>query len=122
MTTPRQVLDAAVSEQDWQKWVIDYAHLKAWTAVHHRPARIGRTYINKKGEVKESWQTHYQGDGKGEWDLHLYRERVVVIECKTEKGTLSPEQEHWGYVYEGAGQEHYCLRPSDFERVMKVLE
>ena len=56
-------------------------------------------------------------------DLLLCRPpRVVFAELKSERGRLTPHQEHWlDLLRRCPGIEVYLWRPSDFDRIVKTL-
>ena len=62
------------------------------------------------------------GDGAGFPDLVLVRERVIFAELKSETGRLSPEQKTWGDKLFIADCEIYNWRPSDWDKIIKILE
>lgn len=98
-------------EYAWQALVIDIAHLGGWVAAHFRPA------LTRSG----GWATPVAADGAGFPDLVLVRERLITVECKTERGRLSPAQAMWQAVLLRAGVEAYLWRPSDEAEVRRVL-
>ena len=108
--TLRAQLDAQMSEADWQEQVIAFARLRGWAVAHFRPA-----------QTSKGWRTPVTADGAGFPDLVLVRERVVVVELKSETGRLSVEQRRWLIALEAAHAEHYLWRPSDWPRVEAVL-
>ncbi len=94
----RKRIAASMSEDDLVSAIIDEAHDAGWLAVHHRPAQTAKGY-----------RTAVQGD-KGDPDLLLSRAGVVLlIEAKSEKGTLSPEQKLWR---DAVGASWWLWRPS----------
>lgn len=117
-----------INEKDWQKTVIEYAHLRGWTAAHFRAAMTGRTYTNKRGEVKNVWVTPVQADGKGFFDWIFVRPpRILFVELKSDKGKLTTEQENWCRliaICQIANSEIKwgVWRPADWEMVQKILE
>lgn len=101
-------------EKDLQSATIDLAQLLKWQVAHFRPA------LTKAG----NWITPVGADGKGFPDLVLCRDRVLFVELKAHKGTLSPEQAEWGSRLLLAGAEYYVLRPEDWysreiERILR---
>lgn len=59
---------------------------------------------------------------KGFPDRVYVRERVIFIEFKTERGRVRPEQVTWGQRLLGAGAEYHLIRPSDWQKVLEVLQ
>ena len=94
--TPAQIeIAKAMSEDELLTNVIAAAHRFGWLVCHIRPARTGKKYYNKKGELKEAWNTPIQGDA-GLDDVILARNGVVwFLELKKEDGTLSEAQKKW---------------------------
>lgn len=79
---------AAISEDQLLKAVLECAALLGWLCYHPRPAR-----------TEQGWRTPAEGNGaKGFPDLtlaHRAQGRILFAELKADKGTLSPDQEHW---------------------------
>lgn len=81
MSAPR----LTISEDAWQKVVLDYAALTGWRRAHFRPARTER-----------GWRTPVEADGAGFPDLVLVRQpELLIVELKAERGRLSPAQSSW---------------------------
>lgn len=109
MTTPaREILDAAMSEAEFQAAVIRLAHDLGWL-VHH----------SRKVEQRDGkWRTPIQGD-RGFPDLVLARRGVVLHpELKTEDGDYGPGQREWG---EAIGETYRLWRPSDMDEIVATL-
>jgi hypothetical protein len=103
---------AVVNEAQWQAQVTDFAERRGWGWAHFRPA------MTQRG----NWVTAVSGPvGKGWPDLSLVRERVVFVECKAERGKLSPEQIEVLGRLNRAGAETHVWRPSDWDTVQEVL-
>lgn len=98
------------SEADWERAVVQVAHLHGWKVAGFRAAVVGK-----------SWQTPVRHDAKGWPDLVLVRDRVIFVELKTKTGRVRPEQTEWIELLEAARQEVYVWRPSDFDWAVKVL-
>jgi hypothetical protein len=81
-----------VKERDFQRTVIQLAQLRGWRVAHFRPAR----------QADGSWRTPVEADGKGFPDLVLVRDRVLFVECKTDTGRLSADQQAWMQAIEKA--------------------
>jgi hypothetical protein len=102
-----------MTEQELLDCVIETAHLFGWKCAHFRAAM-----------TKHGWRTPVSADGKGFVDLVLVRDRLVAIELKSTKGTMSEDQVRWHGALVGAGVEVYVFRPSDWadgtiERVLR---
>ena len=125
---PERVVQQGVSEKDWQVTVIEYAHLKGWKVAHFRAAMTGRTYTNKKGEVKNVWVTPVQADGKGFFDLVLVRPpKILFVELKSTEGIINIDQQDWcrqiGLCQKRNRHISWDIwRPDDWDLVVKKLE
>jgi len=101
-----------ISEAQLQDAIIELAQRLGWRAHAERPAWSAKGY-----------RTPIQGDA-GFPDLVLARlPRLVLIECKSETGRLSPEQQAWKAEFgdENVGIparafmfEYYVARPRDW--------
>jgi hypothetical protein len=100
-----------VKESDFQKLVIDYAHLNRWRVAHFRAS------LNQRGK----WQTAVAGDAKGFPDLVLVRERVIFAELKTDRGVIGDAQKQWRDWLKAANVEHHLWRPRDWDEVQRIL-
>lgn len=99
------------SEDDFQRAVIGLAKLHRWRTAHFRPLMT----------AKGLWRTAVQGDGRGFPDLILVRgKRMIAAELKSEKGTLSAEQEEWLEALR-ENIEVYCWRPSNWTEIEDIL-
>lgn len=98
-----------VSEEDFQRWVIDVAHWHQWLVTHFRKVKLpsGR------------WGTPLQGD-PGYPDLSLARAGVVILaELKTDVGKVEPAQSKW---LQEIGPEHGRVwRPRDRPAIVAEL-
>lgn len=100
-----------LTETEFLSQVIQYAKLRGWRVVHFRPAKTSR-----------GWRTPVQGDGVGWPDLFLIRgDRIIVAECKSDRGKLAPEQDAWLKAFELASVPSYLWRPGDWDEIMEVL-
>jgi hypothetical protein len=106
-----------MSEADLQQNIVDLAHLLGYKVAHFRPA------LMKQGGALV-YRTPVAADGKGFPDLLLAKPgqpgRILVIECKSEKGQQSPEQLEWELAFKGCC-DYYLFRPSDWDRIVEVL-
>lgn len=97
-------------EREWQKQVIEIAHLFRWKVAHFRPARTNK-----------GWVTPVAADGKGFPDMVLVRDRVIFAELKAVGKYPSPEQRAWRGAIETAGGEYYLWRPDNADDVIATL-
>jgi VRR-NUC domain len=108
-----------MTEAQLQSAIIDLAHALGYEKVaHFRPA-----LMMIHGEL--TYRTPVAADGKGFPDLNILgKGRVIYIECKSEKGRLSPEQEEWQREIRASGAEYYLFRPSDWlnDNIDKALK
>ena len=104
-----------ISEADFQRTVIDYAHLRGWLVAAFRPC-----------ESRKGWRTPMQGD-VGYPDLTMARGgRVVFAELKSEKGRTSNWQAAWqdalAPTWDFPTQhETHIWRPSSWPEIERVL-
>ena len=103
----------SIKEKDWQKIVIDLAHVNSWKVAHFRGAwsKDGKRFI-----------TPVAADGAGFPDLVLARMRgakkqVLFVELKTEKGKCSTSQLVWLEYLNGE-----VWRPSMLEQIAEDLK
>lgn len=84
-----------LSEKELQKAIIGHARLLGW--------RVG--YFPRIQDVHGTWRTPVGADGKGFPDLLCLRDRVLVMEVKSDGGRVSPEQDEWLAAFRMAGVE-----------------
>ncbi|MEO1065360.1 MAG: hypothetical protein AAFZ07_28420 [Actinomycetota bacterium] len=108
-------LAKAMSEAELQSTVMDYAATVGWLCHHARKTR------HASGKVSTPIQGH-----KGFPDVVFARTgRLVIVEFKSHRGTLSPEQRAWAAVLGSiSGIELYVWRPLDWlddtiERILR---
>ena len=88
-----------------------------WRAMHQLPA------MNARGRYRTAIQGH-----RGFPDLVLAsRHGVIFVECKTETGSLEPDQRAWRDALQAAGADWRLWRPRDWfsghiERVLEPAE
>lgn len=78
-----------MTEIEFEKAVVELAHLFDWKVASFRPAQTGK-----------GWRTPVKYDGKGWPDLVLISPLGggIFAEIKTDDGKLSPEQKEWGNI------------------------
>jgi hypothetical protein len=89
-----------VTEREWQRQITDLATMLGWSWYH--------THDSRRSPA-------------GFPDLVLWRERVVYVELKAQRGRLRPEQRVTITAFRQAGAEVYVWRPSDFDTARRVL-
>lgn len=95
-----------MTEAQWQDVVVEAAHRFGWRVAHFRRATV------RHGRVA----TPVAYDAAGFPDLVLVTEgRILFVECKTDRGTVSPEQRAWAEWLEAAGQDARVWRPRDWD-------
>jgi hypothetical protein len=103
-----------MSEALLQSSVLQLAEILKWRCVHFRPG------MNRRGH----WSTAMSGTQAAGWpDLILCRERLVAIELKSERGTVTPDQQAWLAALARVGVEVHLFRPSDWQdgSIEKIL-
>ncbi len=110
MRTPGNELPP-MKEDEWQAQIIEISQRLGWMVAHFRPAR-----------TKDGWATPVSADGKGFPDLIMLKgERMIVIECKSEKGKVSPEQTVWLEAFAKVTRNVHTLRPSEWDELLEIL-
>ncbi|MCS7301488.1 MAG: VRR-NUC domain-containing protein [Fimbriimonadales bacterium] len=109
--TVRLLLDAASSERDLQRALIELARLTGWRVYHARPAQY------RSGK----WTTPLTGDA-GLPDLILCKPpRLIFAELKSARGRVSPAQAQWMDALRACGVEVYLWKPSDWQAIVATL-
>jgi hypothetical protein len=89
-----------VVEDLLQDAVIAAAQRLSYLVAHFRP-----------GQTARGWRTPVSADGAGFPDLVMIRgSRLIVAECKSPRGRLSPEQDRWLAAFRAAGVETWVVR------------
>lgn len=103
----------AVTEAAWQQTVLDGAHACGWRSMHVR-----RSQGRRAGQP--AWQTTTSCAG---WpDLILWRPgELLAVELKSNRGTLTRDQQAVLGSLERAGVETHVWRPRDWDRVRARL-
>lgn len=101
-----------MSEDEFQRQVIQFARLHRWKVAHFRPAmtRGGR------------WVTPVQADGAGFPDLVMVRGgEVVVAELKVGTNQPTEDQVRWIDAFVGAEVPAFVWYPRDWTDIERVL-
>lgn len=90
-------------EKDWQQTILDAARYLGWTVIHHYDSRRSTPGFPDIIAIKPP--------------------RMLAIECKTERGKVTPAQQQWLDVLAGVpGVTAMVARPSDWDRVEAALK
>lgn len=103
---------APVTESEFQRAVIELAHLRGFLVAHFRATKTatGRHL------------TPVAADGAGFVDLVLCgRGRIMFRELKTDRGRLTAPQRRWGELICAAGGDWDVWRPRDWTRIEEQL-
>jgi hypothetical protein len=96
---------ADMSEAELLRCVIDLAELLKWRCAHFRPG------MNRRGV----WSTAMSGSqAAGFPDLVMTRDRLVMVECKSQVGRTTDAQKDWLAALSDAGIEVYVWRPESW--------
>jgi hypothetical protein len=96
------MLNASLSEKEFQDTVVELAERRGWRCWHDNDARRNRP-------------------GLPDW-LFLRPPRLIFAELKTEKGRLSPQQRSWlDALGLCPGIETFVWRPGDWPEIEEVL-
>jgi hypothetical protein len=91
----------ALSEKDFQRQVLDVAHIFGWVVYH---------------PMLSKWSE------RGFPDLTMVRrDRLVFAELKRQSGKTSEHQDQWLALLGATAAEVYVWRPSDLETIAAVL-
>ena len=112
-----KLLLMAMTEADFEKQVVDLAHLFGYRAAHFAAA------MNARG----NYRTPTRYDAKGFPDLVLVRadfsdrpKRLIFAELKSDTGRISKEQAQW--IDElSTSAEAYIWRPRDWDDITEIL-
>ena len=120
--SPRQILDAQISEAAFTRTVIGLAKTCGWLVYHSRPARTAQTVTGIDGVERTVWVTPMMGDVGFPDILALKGIRQVVAELKRQDAPgPRPAQVEWLEAFKEAGAETFIWRPSDFDEIKRVL-
>jgi hypothetical protein len=89
-----------LTEKEWSAQVVELATLLGWKRYH--------TYRSTRSAA--GWP-----------DEALVRDRLVLLELKTEAGRVSPAQSEWLRALVDAGVEVYVARPTDLDDLAQIL-
>ena len=109
-TPARRALDAAMTEEAFEDWLVELACRLGW-AVH----------VERKARSNRGWRTPIKGH-KGFPDVVLAKgARILFRELKSERGVLEPAQEEWRDRLLAAGADWAMWQPRDRDAIEKEL-
>jgi hypothetical protein len=112
----KALLRAEWDEETFQRAVIIEMQNAGFKVAHFRRVRVQR----KNGQVY--WETPVQADGKGFMDLiAVRRERLLAIELKVGKNTLTKNQTEWLEAMGAVGAETAVFFPRDWPTILEWL-
>lgn len=117
MTVPSRIalpaeLLAAITEAELQRLVVDAATYGGWRVAHFPPSRSHRG-----GHLTAGAYDSVRG-----WpDLLLVRDRVLVLELKSARGRVTPDQAAWLDAFTIAGITCRVIRPADLDALVDEL-
>lgn len=106
-------MDQQLKEAPWQKQIEDALDAFGWWWMHIPPNVV----------VCPQCRTRiYRGIRKGFPDiLSIKPPHILWIECKTERGSVGPEQQRVKAMLEASGQVVVHVRPRDRERLFALI-
>ncbi len=108
-------LEQAQSEAECQRHVVALAQRLSWRVVHTRRVLV------TMGQ-KRKYETPWEYDGSGSFDLDFYRERHFKAELKFGKNAPDERQKAWKLWYDEAGVENYIWWPQrDYTTIVETL-
>ena len=102
------------SEADFQKTLIDLLHCYGYRVAHFRPAKTDK-----------GWRTPVSADGSGWPDLfvvHPDSGNAFAVECKSDTGKLSPEQENWIEWLRACGIRTFVWMPKMWPEIGEIVK
>jgi hypothetical protein len=99
-----------ISEETFTEQVVNMAMWFGWRVMHQRPAR-----------TKNSWRTAIMGHAGFPDVIALRVNRRLLAELKSAKGKLTDEQKKWLQAAREADFEVYLWRPSDIDKIERIL-
>lgn len=116
--TPRQIIDASLSEAEWQAWIVSLARARGWL-VWYQPDWVYRMVVRdmQRRRVARDWPD------AGFPDLWLVHPsgRMAVLECKSERGAVRAEQRRWIDALVASGIDARVVRPRHREDIEALL-
>lgn len=105
-------------EADFQKAVIDWAHLFHWK-VYWIPDWMYRLAI---ASMLRSRRKDRDWPDKGFPDLVLLKPgRLILAELKSPKGRIEPEQKEWHDLFASVGLPVHIWKPADIDDIILIL-
>lgn len=108
---------SAQNEAAWQHTVMTVLQSHGWVAFH-----INASIVGTGADGRPRYATAVTSQGRGFPDVLAIRySRMVLIECKAQRGVVSMAQQQWhARLALVPGVEVYVLRPGDGQRLMEI--
>lgn len=101
-----------MTERDFQRSMIDLAHMLGWRVAHFRPAKTAK-----------GWRTPVEADGAGWPDLILCRgDRIIAAELKAGRNKTTAQQDDWLARLAATGVEVFVWRPENLRNSNEIFE
>ncbi len=97
----QQLVALQMSEKEWQDQVIKLATRLGWMCYH-------------------TWNSQHSAKGFPD-TVMIRRNRLIVAELKSEKGTLTLPQTLWLEAFRSCSIETYVWKPRDVDEVISIL-
>ncbi len=98
-----------MTENDLLEAVLALAQAAGYRCFHQRPARM----VQREGE-KQGWSSALSGS-PGWPDLAICGHcRFLLVELKSDTGTLTEDQQRWRFELEYAKIEYHVWKPADW--------
>lgn len=100
----RRLIYRGIKEKDFQAQVIHIAQLCGWLVHHEFDSRRSTAGYPDLSLV------------------HALRRQYIMVELKTERGRVRPEQQMWIEALRASGIECHVWRPHDIDRIIVRLQ
>lgn len=116
----RALMNAQISEEQWQNQILELAARTGWLAFHI-PDRMFK--LVQKASKDNGLRAGHFLPQPGFPDTVLIRPpRLVFVELKSENGHLSSEQRQWIEALTACSVEVYVWKPRDWDEARETLE
>lgn len=107
------------SEAEFQRAIIDAAAIYNWL-VWYQPDWVYRLIMRdmRQRRVRRDWPEPGFPDL---WLVHPDNGKLLVFECKSQRGSVRDAQKRWVAALKAAGVDVRVVRPRDFDDVLALL-